>query len=164
VFLGTHVNGLDAKGRASVPADFRAIVRAEGLEGVYCWPSPDDACLVGCGAALMGRYKALADNMDLFDPLRDVLAHSVFAGVRTLNFDANGRITLPDTFVAHAGLDGQSTFVGLADRFEIWRPQACQDHQAEAHARFRASRSDSFGGDVQKAPAGGRAGGEGGGA
>lgn len=140
MFLGTHVNGLDAKGRVSVPADFRAIVRAEGLEGVYCWPSPDGACLVGCGASLMGRYKSLADDMDLFDPLRDALAHSVFAGVRTLNFDANGRITLPEAFVTHAGLNGQSAFVGLADRFEIWRPDAYQDRQAEAHARLRASR------------------------
>jgi MraZ protein len=140
MFLGTHVNGLDVKGRASVPADFRAVVRGEGLEGVYCWPSPEEACLVGCGEALMGRYKSEADRLDLFDPLRDALAHSVFAGVRTLNFDANGRITLPETFVAHAGLDGQIAFVGLSDRFEIWRPEAYEAHRETQRARLRESR------------------------
>ena len=67
MFLGTHVNGLDVKGRASVPADFRAVVRGEGLEGVYCWPSPEEACLVGCGEALMGRYKSEADRLDHLD-------------------------------------------------------------------------------------------------
>lgn len=140
MFLGTHVNGLDAKGRASVPADFRAVVRAEGLEGVYCWPSPEDGCLVGCGGALMNRYKAMADDLDLFDPMRDALAHSVFAGVRMLSFDANGRITLPDGFVAHAGLDGQIAFVGLADHFEIWGPQAYEVHREAQRARLRESR------------------------
>ncbi len=140
MFLGTHVNGLDAKGRVSVPAGFRAVVRGEGLEGVFCWPSPEDACLVGCGEALMGRYKSMADGMDLFDPLRDALAHSVFAGVRTLNFDANGRITLPDAFVAHAGLNGQVAFVGLSDRFEIWLPDAYEAHREAQRNLLRESR------------------------
>lgn len=141
MFLGTHVNGLDAKGRASVPADFRAVVRAEGLEGVYCWPSPDAACLVGCGGELMGRYKAMADGLDLFDPLRDALAHAVFAGVRTLNFDATGRITLPEGFIAHARLDGPTAFVGLSDHFEIWRPDALETRAENARAALLASRS-----------------------
>ncbi len=140
MFLGTHLNGLDAKGRASVPADFRAVVRAEGLEGVYCWPSPDGACIVGCGEALMSRYKAIADGMDLFDPMRDALAHSVFAGVRMLGFDANGRITLPEGFVAHAGLNGQSAFVGLSDRFEIWSPAAYEAHRESQRALLRDGR------------------------
>jgi MraZ protein len=140
MFLGTHQNGLDAKGRVSVPADFRAVVRGEGLEGVYCWPSPDGACIVGCGEALMSRYKAIADGMDLFDPMRDALAHSVFAGVRMLGFDANGRITLPENFVAHAGLNGQSSFVGLSDRFEIWTPSAYEAHREAQRALLREGR------------------------
>ncbi len=140
MFLGTHVNGLDAKGRVSVPADFRAVVRGEGLEGVYCWPSPEEGCLVGCGEALMSRYKAMADKLDLFDPMRTALAHSVFAGVRTLSFDANGRITLPEAFVSHAKLNGQSAFVGLADHFEIWHPAAYETHRDAQRALLRESR------------------------
>ena len=140
MFLGTHVNGLDAKGRISIPADFRSVVRGEGLDGVYCWPSPDGAMLVGCGAALMGRYKAMAEALDLFDPLRDALAHSVFADARLLGFDANGRITLPDAFAGHAALEGQAAFVGLADHFEIWRPDAYAAHQEAQRAILRENR------------------------
>ncbi|MGD2132644.1 MAG: division/cell wall cluster transcriptional repressor MraZ [Maricaulaceae bacterium] len=141
MFLGTHVNGLDAKGRISAPADFRAVVRAEGLEGIYCWPSPDAACLVGCGEALMGRYKTMVDGMDLFDPMRDALAHSVFAGVRMLNFDANGRVSLPDHFIVHAGLDDQVAVVGLSDRFEIWSPAAYETHRALQREKLAEQRS-----------------------
>jgi MraZ protein len=115
-------------------------VRGEGLEGVYCWPSPEDGCLVGCGEALMSRYKVMAEGMDLFDPLRDALAHSVFAGVRMLSFDANGRITLPDSFVAHATLNGQVAFVGLSDRFEIWTPEVYEAHRDAQRALLRESR------------------------
>jgi MraZ protein len=143
MFLGTHLNGLDAKGRVSVPADFRSVVRGEGLEGVYCWPSPDGGCLVGCGEALMGRYKAMTEGMDLFDPMRDALAHAVFAGVRLLGFDANGRITLPDAFVAHASLNGQASFVGLADRFEIWTPEAYEAHRQAQREILRESRESA---------------------
>ena len=143
MFLGTHLNGLDAKGRVSVPAEFRTVVRAEGLEAVYCWPSPEGACLVGCGEALMGRYKSMADGMDLFDPMRDALAHSVFAGVRTLSFDANGRITLPESFVTFAGLNGQIAFIGLSDRFEIWRPEAYDAHRLSQLALLRDTRRPS---------------------
>ena len=142
MFLGTHQNGLDSKGRVSVPADFRTVVRGEGLEGVYCWPSPDGACLVGCGEGLMSRYKAMAEGMDLFDPMRDALAHAVFAGVRLLGFDANGRITLPEAFVAHAALDGQAAFVGLADRFEIWPPEAYESHREAQRTLLRDSRRE----------------------
>jgi MraZ protein len=88
----------------------------------------------------MSRYKAMADKLDLFDPLRDALAHSVFAGVRTLGFDANGRITLPESFVAHAKLNGQTAFVGLSDRFEIWHPAAYEAHREAQRALLRESR------------------------
>jgi MraZ protein len=137
MFLGTHVNGLDVKGRASVPADFRAVVRTEGLEGVYCWPSPEEACLVGCGAALMARFKALQDDLPLLDPRRSMIGHSIFADARTLNFDANGRVTLPDDFIKHAKLDGQIAFVGLSDHFQIWRPDAYETYRDSQRTKMR---------------------------
>lgn len=138
VFLGTHVNGVDAKGRVSAPAEFRAVVRQEGLEAVYCRPSFDGPFLVGCGEALMGRLKQSVDAMDPLDPERDDLARAVFGDTRLLSFDANGRITLPAAFIAHAELDGQASFVGLGDRFEIWSPQAYENRRDAARAALRA--------------------------
>lgn len=140
MFLGTHVNGLDAKGRVSTPAEFRAVVRQEGLEAVYCRPSLDGPFLVGCGEALMSRLKAQIDAMDALDPGRDELARLVFGDARLLSFDAGGRVTMPREFVEHAGLAAQAAFVGLGDRFEIWDPQRYEAERERARAARRQPR------------------------
>ena len=40
-FVATFSNRLDAKGRVSVPAPFRAVLAREGSEGLYCYPALD---------------------------------------------------------------------------------------------------------------------------
>ncbi len=131
MFLGTHVNGLDAKGRVSAPAEFRAVVRAESLDGVYCWPSIEGGCLEGCGARLMTRFQDMLDRMDAYDPVREDFALAVLGRARLLNFDATGRVTLPKPFIEEAGLSGQAAFVGLGDRFQVWDPER---HERQTHA------------------------------
>ncbi len=39
MFLSTTINGVDAKGRVSVPAGFRAVVKNDPEENIYVWPS-----------------------------------------------------------------------------------------------------------------------------
>ena len=51
MFLSTVTNSLDAKGRVSVPADFRSVIgesgREDGFDGIIVWPSFDGAYLEG---------------------------------------------------------------------------------------------------------------------
>ena len=46
MFLSTVTNSLDAKGRVSVPADFRSVVANSSFDGIICLlytsPSPRD--------------------------------------------------------------------------------------------------------------------------
>ncbi len=137
MFLGTHVNGLDAKGRVSAPAEFRSVVRAEGLEGVYCWPSIDGGCLEGCGARLMSRFQDMLDRMDAYDPVREDFALAVLGRARLLSFDATGRITVPKAFVEEAGLSDRAAFVGLGDRFQVWEPSRHAAQTEAARTRLR---------------------------
>ena len=58
-FFGTFVNKVDAKGRVSVPAPFRAVIQARGQQSVALHPSLFEPCLEGAG----------------FDRLRELLAH-----------------------------------------------------------------------------------------
>lgn len=120
VFTGTHVNGLDAKGRVSSPADFRAQAIQEGLEGVYVWPAMDGRRLDGCGAELMGRYEQLLRQSDPVDGPTNPTVNTILARARVFKFDATGRITVPKKLVDFAGLGDQAVFVGRGDRFEIW--------------------------------------------
>ncbi len=144
MFLSKVSNTLDAKGRVSVPADFRAVVAPDndphGFDGIIVWPSFDGAWLEGGGIALMRDYQALIENMDPYDDARIAFERAIFAEARRLPFDANGRVSLPKELADYAGLDGQVTFVGLGRRFEIWSPEAYEDRAAQARKLARENR------------------------
>jgi len=123
VFVSTATNGIDAKGRVSVPAGFRSNVAGGPFDGIYVWPSFDGPWLEGGGQALMDDYLDMIEAMDPYDEARQALEQSIFGEARTLSFDANGRITLPKDLAEHAALDSKVTFVGLGRRFEIWNPE-----------------------------------------
>ena len=40
-FVSTYTNRLDAKGRVSIPAPFRAVLAVDGFDGLYCCPTLD---------------------------------------------------------------------------------------------------------------------------
>ncbi|MFT6661002.1 MAG: MraZ protein [Maricaulis maris] len=137
VFLSTTINGVDAKGRVSVPADFRAVVRGGPFDGIIVWPSFDGPYLEGGGQALLERYQALIEEMDPYDDARIAFERAIFGAARPLAFDANGRVTLPKEFAEHAGLDAKATFVGLGSRFEIWSPERFEEHKSNAQSFAR---------------------------
>lgn len=145
MFLSRSTNALDAKGRVSVPADFRAVVNAEAngagvFDGVIVWPSFDGAYLEGGGIALLREYQALLENMDPYDDARIAFERAIFAESRRLSFDSNGRVSLPKELAEYAGLNGQVTFIGLGRRFEIWNPERYESQSANARQMARENR------------------------
>ena len=50
---------LDAKGRVSIPAPFRAVLARDGFEGLYCYPALDRPALDAGGNALLTEIEAL---------------------------------------------------------------------------------------------------------
>ena len=140
MFLSTNINGVDAKGRVSVPADFRSVVRGGPFDGIIVWPSFDGPYLEGGGQALMERYQALIEEMDPYDDARIAFERAIFGAAKPLSFDATGRVTLSKELIEHAKLDGKATFVGLGSRFELWNPERYAEHQASARAFARENK------------------------
>ena len=132
MFVSTTTNGIDAKGRASVPADFRATVAGQGFSGVYVWRSFNGAFLEGGGQRLLEDYAEAIEDMDPYDEARTAFERVIFGGAKPLSFDSTGRVSLPKDFMAHAGLSKQALFIGMGKRFEIWDPAAHEAHAADA--------------------------------
>jgi len=124
MFLSSATNTLDAKGRVSVPADFRVVVAQSAFDGIIVWPSFDGAYLEGGGIALLQDYQRSLEALDYYDEGRVALQRAIFAESRRLPFDSGGRVSLPKDLHEYAGLNGKVTFVGLGRRFEIWSPSA----------------------------------------
>ena len=58
-FVSHYVLRLDAKGRVSVPAPFRAVLARDGFDGLYCYPALDRPALDAGGNALIREIEAL---------------------------------------------------------------------------------------------------------
>jgi MraZ protein len=119
-FTGRSKNGVDSKGRISVPAPLRAALK--GAEGVYLFPAQHLRCLEGAGQDFMDKRAALLDGLDPLDERRAALERLYFGEAVFLGFDAGGRITLPEALRAEFDIEGEAVFVGLRDRFELWSP------------------------------------------
>lgn len=139
-FLGTHTNRLDAKGRVSIPALFRAALRPEG-GGNACLvlrPSHKHACVEGWPEAAFHALAKPLDALDMFSEAHDDLAAALYADAYPMEADKEGRIVLPESLVAHANLADAVVFMGLGRTFQIWEPQAAERRRAEARERARA--------------------------
>src|SRR5438309_144910 len=53
LFVSNYTLRLDAKGRVSIPAPYRAVLARGGFEGLYCYPTLDGAAPVA-GAQAIG--------------------------------------------------------------------------------------------------------------
>ena len=140
MFLSTVTNSLDAKGRVSVPADFRNVVVNSSFDGIIVWPSFDGAYLEGGGIALLEDYQKSLDRIDHYDEGRIALQRAIFAASRPLSFDSGGRVSLPKDLHEYAGLNGKVTFVGLGRRFEIWSPKALEAQNENIRKLARENR------------------------
>jgi len=140
LLVGRHLNKIDKKGRVSVPKPYREAVIAEGFAGVYIYPYFKYPALEGAGEAFMQRLSAsLDDNLELFSEAQEDLAAITLENTFQLSFDPEGRISLPTELCRHAGLDGQALFVGRGSRFQIWSPDAYQEHRGGALEKAKAA-------------------------
>ncbi|MBU6372564.1 MAG: division/cell wall cluster transcriptional repressor MraZ [Alphaproteobacteria bacterium] len=140
MFLGTHIVGVDAKGRASVPAPFRAALRGEAGV-VFVWPSWRGPYLEAGDRELLAQYQTLLAARGAFDDAREDFEYAIFADARALTLDDTGRVSLPEDLRAHAGLGAKAAFAGLTDRFEIWAPERLAARVAEARAKAADKRA-----------------------
>src|SRR3954463_13331907 len=121
-FVSNFALRLDAKGRVSIPASFRAVLARDGFEGLYCYPTLDAPALDGGGNALLGEIEALIGQHSHGSTEREQLSLSLYGTSEVLKIDGEGRVTLTDPLKTHAGIADAVAFVGLGRKFQIWEP------------------------------------------
>jgi MraZ protein len=140
-FVSTTVNKLDAKGRVSVPAPFRQILAQQDLKGFYCFRSFVGPSLESFGQTLLAEFQTRMGTVDpLFSEDYDAQAQAIVGECQLLNFDDEGRVRLPDEFIAHAGIKDRVSFVGMIQKFQIWEPEQFEPVRLARIARARATR------------------------
>ncbi len=141
LFLGSHVNKIDVKGRIAAPAEFRRALDLDAFNGFFCTPSLTGPHLDCGGGDYVESLKAMIAALDPFDPDREALQEWFIGEARKITFDGDGRFILPPHFRDHAGLGENAYFVGMGDTFQIRSGEGAEERKAQIAERARAALS-----------------------
>jgi MraZ protein len=144
-FLSSAVNRVDAKGRVSVPAHFRAVLQKRGHADLYALRSLDVAALDVGGMDLLERYEQRIALEDPFLQTADDMSFFCHGDGAFLKVDQDGRITVNDFIREHTGITADVAFVGRGHFFQIWEPQKLEAYRAEARGRLLKLRQAATG-------------------
>ena len=124
-----------------MPSSFRAYLNSMGYNGFITYPSFNHAALDGCA---QDRIEKLSESIDLlgpFDDKRDYFATSVLSESVNLNFDSEGRVSIPDKLLNHAKIRSTIIFVGLGKVFQMWDPKLFSNFKSKAKKKSYLNRS-----------------------
>ncbi len=123
LFMDTIENKVDAKGRVSLPADYRSIVKSAEAE-IVCYRSLSAPCIEGCLEDLLDKLASEMENsLDFFSEKQDDLTNLIFGDAKRYPFDSTGRIMLSEKLLQHAQITNKAVFVGKGRKFQIWNPE-----------------------------------------
>ncbi len=119
MFIGEYNHNLDEKGRLAIPAKFRAILKkgavvTKGLDGcLFLYSKNQFEVIAKKFAALpLSQSKARA------------FTRHMLAGAMDVEFDNQGRITLPEYLRNFSNLKKKVIVAGLYNHLEIWDESA----------------------------------------
>ena len=140
LFLDTITNKVDAKGRVSLPADYRTIVKELSTE-IVCYRSLTSPCIEGCTEDLLEKLATDIENStDFFSETQDDLTNLIFGDAKRFSFDSTGRIVLSEKLLQHAQITDAAVFVGKGRKFQIWNPQNWEKEEARIRAEVLKNR------------------------
>jgi MraZ protein len=115
-FGGHYEHSLDAKNRLSIPARFRAAFSSGVVLGMEA-----DPCLTAWEPQTHGAHIQRAlERLNPLSPRYRQLRRFYQGNSFPLELDASGRVTLPPTLLAHAGIEKEVVVVGVGDHLELW--------------------------------------------
>ena len=141
MFLSTFENSLDKKGRVSVPSSFRAYLNSMGYNGFITYPSFNNHALDACAQDRIEKLSESIDSLGPFEDKRDYFATSVLSESINLNFDSEGRVSIPKKLLNHAKIKSNILFVGLGKVFQIWDPNLFSKFKLMAKKKSYINRS-----------------------
>lgn len=138
--MDTITNKVDAKGRVSLPSDYRAIVKELSTE-IVCYRSLSAPCIEGCLEDSLDKLATEIENStDFFSETQDNLTNLIFGDAKRFPFDSTGRIVLTEKLLQHAKITDSAVFVGKGRKFQIWNPENWTKEEARIRAEVLKNR------------------------
>ena len=137
MFLGTHAPRLDQKKQLILPAKFRN----ELTRGVVLTRGQEHCLYVFTTAKFERMYAQLHEAPLAQKQTRDYV-RVMLSGADSQIPDKQGRITLPASLRAYAGLSRNLTIIGAGARVEIWDAETWKTYLAAQKQVFANTAKD----------------------
>ncbi len=137
-FFGEETSKVDSKGRAAVPAIFRAPLgwTRENTAEVCVSQAVGSAALDLAPIGFVNDLIVRASTPGMLTEEQRATVRLMLPRIRRLTIDEDGRFILPDRMKAHAALADQAQFIGIGRTFQIWNPKNYAAFEADAQARL----------------------------
>ena len=137
-FFGRYEHSLDAKGRITLPARFRASFDTHAFVS-----KNNDRCLALWTPEEFEKQLAKMEALQNRSAADRNLARVWSAGLAEIEIDRQGRVALPAYLREFARLEGQVLVNGALDRIELWNPAEYEAKVAPAEAALTESSPDT---------------------
>lgn len=135
MYAGRHVKRIDAKGRVSLPAPFRAALTRDGDPAeVFFMKAVHHPAIEAGGAKILADIEAALNTLLPFSPEYTAIATRLSGEGEHVALDPEGRFSLTRNMRDVFGDADELVFVGLVRKFQIWTPATFADFQAKANA------------------------------
>ena len=134
-FLSTFENKIDRKGRVSIPAPYRNTLE-QISQSLIVTRSLTHDCLEGQGAARIDQIVSVLDTMDSLSEETEIL-QTMLSSAMTMKIDNEGRILLPEEFLAYAHITDMVVFAGAGRLFRLWSPDRWRKFEDGSRKRIK---------------------------
>ncbi len=126
MFFGKFSRTLDAKGRFSVPSNFKGSLAGRA----YVTQGFDRNLQVLTSEAFQEIYRTVA-SLNIANPLARLLLRLILGSAHVSEVDSSGQLIIPEELKEFANLHSDVFLIGQGEYFEIWSPEAWDRQEAQ---------------------------------
>ena len=134
LLTGEYNNTIDEKGRVSFPVKLRTAVN----QNVVMVTKGLDRCLWLFTTEEWDAFQTkLMSNASMMKSRSLNVVRHFIAPAQPVEFDKNGRLSIPQSLREYANLSTDCVVLGIAKYMELWDSQTYKDYLAESESDFR---------------------------
>lgn len=156
-FIGNIEAKADEKGRIFIPATYRKILVEMSSKHIIMRRDTDNDCLIFYPEQVWNeKVSHLRQALDEWDPEDQLILMQFMSDAETLEMDNQGRILLAKKNIENITPDDSAitgndfVFIGMLDRFALWRPEVFAEKRTDQHSlaerirtRIKSSKSEN---------------------
>ena len=124
-----------------MPASFRSHLSNLGYNGVVCYPSFNNSSIEAWPQDRIEKISNAIDALNPFEEKKDFFATSILSASINLQFDSEGRISIPEKLLKHTKIKNNVLFVGQGKTFQIWEPIIFEKFRVSARKKSNLNRA-----------------------